>query len=216
MSNNQLAPCWEFQPYLAEADVQHLLSEIASVLDQLYYHQHVLDSNWSKGVRAYDWVRNHLIQNESSIPGLEMLSKGLNYVLALNKVPLQFSKDCIDNPKKRHRLLRNKVEHEQLSLFGDVEAEQDITWRILAEPFITEEEGDELEQSLPRWEVALVGFNSYGAQISMVSHQSNATVPLMPVDSTSLPGEAEIDDALLRRRKKENDQDVSSNGTSGD
>lgn len=25
MSNNQLAPCWEFQPYLAEADVQHLL-----------------------------------------------------------------------------------------------------------------------------------------------------------------------------------------------
>lgn len=75
MSNNQLAPCWEFQPYLAEADVQHLLSEIASVLDQLYYHQHVLDSNWSKGVRAYDWVRNHLIQNESSIPGLEMLWK---------------------------------------------------------------------------------------------------------------------------------------------
>ncbi len=120
-------------------------------------------------------------------PGLEMLSKGLNYVLALNKVPLQFSKDCIDNPKKRHRLLRNKVEHEQLSLFGDVEAEHDITWRILAEPFITEEEGDELEQSLPRWEVALVGFNSYGAQISMVTHQSNVTVPLIPVDSTSLP-----------------------------
>lgn len=102
------------------------------------------------------------------------------------------------------------MEHEQLSLFGDVEAEHDITWRILAEPFITEEEGDELEQSLPRWEVALVGFNSYGAQISMVTHQSNVTVPLIPVDSTSLPGEAEIDDALLRRRKKENDQDVSS------
>ncbi len=186
MSNNQLAPCWEFQPYLAEADVQHLLSEIASVLDQLYYHQHVLDSNWSKGVRAYDWVRNHLIQNESSIPGLEMLSKGLNYVLALNKVPLQFSR-IASTILKASSSLRNKVEHEQLSLFGDVEAEHDITWRILAEPFITEEEGDELEQSLPRWEVALVGFNSYGAQISMVTHQSNVTVPLIPVDSTSLP-----------------------------
>lgn len=61
--------------------------------------------------------------------------QGLDYVVALNKVPLQFTKDCINNPKKKHRLRRNKVEYEQLSLFGDVEAEQDITWRVIAEPF---------------------------------------------------------------------------------
>ncbi|ECE6263713.1 hypothetical protein T072_23385, partial [Salmonella enterica subsp. enterica] len=100
MSDNQLAPCWEFQPYLAESNVRQLLAEIANVLEQLYYHKHALDSNWSEGVRAYDWVRNHLIQNEGAIPGLEMVSKGLDYVVALNKVPLQFTKDCINNPKK--------------------------------------------------------------------------------------------------------------------
>ena len=112
MNENQLAPCWEFQPYLAENYVRHLLAEIANVLEQLYYHKHALDSNWSEGVRAYDWVRNHLIQNEDAIPGLEMISKGLDYVVALNKVPLQFTKDCINNPKKKHRLRRNKVEYE--------------------------------------------------------------------------------------------------------
>ncbi|EOC0168778.1 hypothetical protein ACI03B_004832 [Escherichia coli] len=77
MNENQLAPCWEFQPYLAENYVRHLLAEIANVLEQLYYHKHALDSNWSEGVRAYDWVRNHLIQNEDAIPGLEMISKGV-------------------------------------------------------------------------------------------------------------------------------------------
>src|SRR5690606_30851634 len=124
-----------------------------------------------------------LSQSEGTIHGLEMVSKGLDYVVALNKVPLQFSKDCINNPKKKHRLLRNRVEHEQMSLFGESESEQDITWRILAEPFISAEEEGELDATLPRWEVALVGFNAYGAQISMVSHQSTASVPLMPLDS---------------------------------
>jgi len=216
MSNDQLAPCWEFQPYLAESNVRQLLAEIANVLELLYYHKHTLDSNWSEGVRAYDWVRNHLIQSEGTIPGLEMVSKGLDYVVALNQVPLQFSKDCINNPKKRHRLLRNKVEHEQLSLFGDIEPEQDITWRVLAEPFISEEEDGELESTLPRWEVALVGFNAYGAQVSMVSHQSTASVPLMPLNSSTLPDEAEIGKATLRRRNIDKDSDVSNNGTSGD
>lgn len=216
MSDNQLAPCWEFQPYLAESNVRVLLAEIANVLEQLYYHKHNLDSNWSEGVRAYDWVRNHLIQSEGTIPGLEMVSKGLDYVVALNKVPLQFSKDCINNPKKKHRLLRNRVEHEQLSLFGESESEQDITWRILAEPFISAEEEGELDATLPRWEVALVGFNAYGAQISMVSHQSTASLPLMPLDSNTLPDEAEIGKAPLRRRQKDQDSDVSNNGTSGE
>ncbi len=50
MNENQLAPCWEFQPYLAENYVRHLLAEIANVLEQLYYHKHALDSNWSEGV----------------------------------------------------------------------------------------------------------------------------------------------------------------------
>ena len=44
MNENQLAPCWEFQPYLAENYVRHLLAEIANVLEQLYYHKHALDS----------------------------------------------------------------------------------------------------------------------------------------------------------------------------
>ena len=52
MNENQLAPCWEFQPYLAENYVRHLLAEIANVLEQLYYHKHALDSNWSEGVRG--------------------------------------------------------------------------------------------------------------------------------------------------------------------
>lgn len=215
MSDNQLAPCWEFQPYLTENEVRPLLAEIANVLEQIHYHRHALDSSWGEGCRTYDWVRSHLIQNEGSISGLSMVSKGLDYVLALNMVPLQFSKDCISSPKKKHRLLRNKVEQEQLSLFGDVEAEQDITWRILAEPFLQEEEeSEELESTLPRWEVALVGFNAYGAPISKVSHQSTASIPPMPVDSASLPVEAEIENATLRRRNK--DMDVDQNGTSGD
>ncbi|WP_224217533.1 hypothetical protein [Escherichia coli] len=163
MNENQLAPCWEFQPYLAENYVRHLLAEIANVLEQLYYHKHALDSNWSEGVRAYDWVRNH-----------------------------------------------------QLSLFGDVEAEQDITWRVIAEPFLSEEGDGELESTLPRWEVALVGFNTYGAQISIVSHQSTASMPLMPLDYNTLPDEAEINKVPLRRRTKDKDLDVSSDGTSGE
>lgn len=69
---------------------------------------------------------------------------------------------------------------------------------------------------MPRWEVALVGFNAYGAQISMVSHQPTASMPLMPLDSSTLPDEAEINKASLRRRTKDQDLDVSSNGTSGE
>ncbi|MGB3255183.1 hypothetical protein [Buttiauxella gaviniae] len=216
MNDNQLAPCWEFQPFLSEEDVRPLLAEIANVLEQVHYHRHALDSSWSEGCRTYDWVRNHLIQNEGLISGLSMVSKGLDYVLALNQVPLQFSKDSISSPKKKHRLLRNRVEVVQLSLFGDVEPEQDITWRIIAEPFLQEdEEPEELESTLPRWEVALVGFNAYGAQISKVSHQATATMPLMSIDSASLPSEAEIDSAPLRRRNKDKDLDVGQNGTSG-
>ncbi len=216
MSENQLAPCWEYQSFLSEADVRPLLAEIANVLEQIHLHRHALDSSWSEGCRTYDWVRNHLIQNENSISGLSMVSKGLDYVLALNQVPLQFSKDCISSPKKRHRLVRNRVESQQLSLFGEVEPEQDITWRILAEPYLEEGEGEELEMALPKWEVALVGFNSYGAQISRVSHQSTASVPLMSADSASLPIEAKIGNATLRRRNKEKDLDVGQNGTSTD
>ncbi|MDA1381853.1 hypothetical protein PCI56_25010 [Plesiomonas shigelloides subsp. oncorhynchi] len=157
LSDNQLAPCWEFQPHLNESNVRRLLAEIASVLEQVYYHRHALDSNWSEGVRAYDWVRNHLIKNEENIPGLQMVTTSLDYVLAMNKVPLQFSKDCIANPKKKHRLHRNKVERQQLSLFGENEAEQDITWRILAEPYLPEDDDDdELQSALPRWQVAIV------------------------------------------------------------
>ncbi len=82
---------------------------------------------------------------------------------------------------------------------------------------ILSEEGDgELESTLPRWEVALVGFNIYGAQISMVSHQSTASMPLMPLDGNTLPGEAEINKVSLRRRTKDKILDVSSNGTSGE
>lgn len=217
LSDNQLAPCWEFQPHLNESNVRRLLAEIANVLEQVYYHRHTLDSNWSEGVRAYDWVRNHLIKNEENIPGLQMVTTSLDYVLAMNKVPLQFSKDCIANPKKKHRLHRNKVERQQLSLFGENEAEQDITWRILAEPYLPEDDDDdELQSALPRWQVAIVGFNAYGAPISMVSHQSTASVPLMPLDSSTLPDEAEIGKAPLRRRTKDQDLDVSNNGTSGD
>ena len=100
MNENQLAPCWEFQPYLAENYVRHLLAEIANVLEQLYYHKHALDSNWSEGVRAYDWVRNHLIQNEDAIPGLEMISKGLDYVVALNKFRYNLPKIALITPKR--------------------------------------------------------------------------------------------------------------------
>lgn len=216
MSERQLPPCWELQPYLAEDSVRFLLSEIADVLEQLYYHRHRLDTNWSEGVRAYDWVRSYLIQNEGAIPGLKMLSKNLGYVLALHKVPLQFSKDCINNPKKKHRLLRNRIEHEQLSLFGKSEPEQDITWRILAEPFISEIEEEDDDLTLPRWVVGLVGFNSYGVAVSKVLHHTTATIPLMSIDPSYLPTEAKIDDPDLRHRKKNDDLDVEDDGTTGD
>ncbi|EJI6917862.1 hypothetical protein NFW11_004449, partial [Escherichia coli] len=94
--------------------------------------------------------------------------------------------------------------------------EQDITWRVIAEPFLSEEGDGELESTLPRWEVALVGFNTYGAQISIVSHQSTASMPLMPLDYNTLPDEAEINKVPLRRRTKDKDLDVSSDGTSGE
>ncbi|ASM06831.1 TPA: hypothetical protein ACF3P8_002352 [Serratia marcescens] len=223
MSERQLAPCWEFQAYLDEASVMNLLAEVAGVLEQLYYHGHTLDSNWSKGVRAYDWVRSHLIKNEKNISGLSMVTKGLDFVLALNKVPLQFSKDCIAAPKKKHRLLRNKAEFEQLSLFGgsEPEAEQDITWRILAEPYLSvlsdDDIDDDEEITLPRWIVALVGFNSYGAAVSEVRYEPVASIPPMSVDSSDLPSETDIEEPDLRKRKKgEDDQDVKDNGTSSD
>lgn len=202
-------PCWECQPYLDEKSVMTLLREIAGVLTTLPYHEHHLDSNWSKGVRAYDWVRNYLIQSEGDIPGLTMASKGLDFVFAMHKVPIQFSKDDIDAPKKKHRLLRNRVEHEQLALFGETEPEQDITWRVLAEPYFIE---DEEEGGVPSWVVALVGFNAYGAIVSQVLHHAGISVPVMTSGSTEIPAEAVIDDVpVLRRKPVGNDKEEKDN-----
>lgn len=101
-------------------------------------------------------------------------------------------------------------------MFGDVEAEQDITWRVIAEPFLSEEGDGELESTLPRWEVALVGFNTYGAQISIVSHQSTASMPLMPLDYNTLLTKRRLIRCLFVGVRRIKDLDVSSDGTSGE
>ncbi|WP_140921175.1 hypothetical protein [Limnobaculum xujianqingii] len=216
MSESELMPSWECQPHLDETSVRNLLTEIANVLTMVPYHTHVLDSNWSIGVRTYDWVRNHLILNEGNILGLKMISKGLDYVMTLNLVPIQFSTDSIDSPKKKHRLLRNRVECDQLSLFGKTEPEQDLTWRVIAEPyFIDETEGDE-DNTIPSWAVALVGINSYGAIVSQVLHMSGVSMPVSLVDNAIRPEEADIDDVEPRRRNSDVDSnDNQSEGTSG-
>lgn len=41
-------------------------------------------------------------------------------------------------------------------------------------------------------------------------------MPLMPLDYNTLPDEAEINKVPLRRRTKDKDLDVSSDGTSGE
>ncbi|BET97675.1 hypothetical protein [Xenorhabdus taiwanensis] len=208
MDNRNLMPCWEVQPELDEKSVMCLLKSIAGVLTDVPKHEHHLDSNWSTGVRAYDWVRNHLsfAEEEGTIPGLKMVSKKLDFVLAINEVPIQFSKDCISAPKKTHRLVRNHAEFQQMTLFGDSEPEIDVIWRIIAEPYYIEETDD-----FPQWDIALIGINKYGSIISEIRYHETVSVPLTD-DSNLRPEAATIEETPLRRRNA-TDETVKKDGT---
>ncbi|HFJ9806489.1 hypothetical protein [Morganella morganii] len=208
MEEKNLMPCWELQPELEEKPVMVLLRSIAGVLIEIPQHEHYLDSNWSTGVRAYDWVRNYLClaAEQGTIPALKMISKQLDFVFAINEVPIQFSKDCIGIPKKKHRLVRNHAEFEQISLFGASEPEVDVIWRVLAEPYYIEETDE-----YPQWDVALVGINQYGVKISEVRYHETVSVPLNDT-SDSRPDEETINDAPLKRRNAP-DETVKKDGT---
>ncbi|MEX9779309.1 hypothetical protein AB7309_08240 [Providencia manganoxydans] len=208
MEEKNLMPCWELQQELDEKSVMALLRSIAGVLIEIPQHEHYLDSNWSTGVRAYDWVRNYLClaAEQGTIPGLKMISKQLDFVLAINEVPIQFSKDCISAPKKKHRLVRNHAEYEQMSLFGESEPEIDIIWRVLAEPYYIEDTDE-----YPQWDVALVGINQYGVKMSEIRCHETVSVPLTD-SSESLPEAADINDVPLKRRNAP-DETVKKDGT---
>ncbi|CQJ66052.1 Uncharacterised protein [Yersinia intermedia] len=205
MNAANYAPCWEVQPFLDEESVTTLLQEIADVLGKLAFNEHELDDKWINGCRAYAWVKNHLDVNQAHIPGLVMISNRLDFVFTLNAVPLQFVTDRVDSPKKKHRLLRNEVEYEQYSLFGDSEPEQDIRWRVYAEVFF--DEGNQDGNELPTWIVSLVGFNAYGAIVSKVELQSKVTSPISTAVENDLPPVKDIEEAPLKRRgQKDSDQ----------
>ncbi|ARX35363.1 MULTISPECIES: hypothetical protein [Proteus] len=210
MEDRSLAPCWDIQPSLEEKPVTYLLKSIAGVLTELPKHEHKLDCNWINGVRAYGWVKNHIqdTAEEGIIPELKMVYDKLDFVFAINNIPIQFSKDCISEPKKKHRLVRNKAEFKQLTLFGgdDSEAEEDLIWRVLAEPFYIEDTDD-----YPQWDVALVGINQYGACISEIRYHEAVSVPLMD-NSEARPEATDISDAPLKRRNAP-DETVKKDGT---
>lgn len=210
MEDRSLAPCWDIQPHLEQKPVMDLLKSIASVLMEVPKHEHRLDCRLITGSREYVWIREHIkiIAKEGTIPELKMVSGRLDFVFAINMVPIQFSKDCIFAPKKKHRLVRNKAESKQLTLFGgnDLEADHDLIWRILAEPYFIEE-ADEF----PQWDVALVGINQYGSSVSEIRYHETVSVPLMD-SSDARPDAAYIDDAPLKRRNT-TDETVKKDGT---
>lgn len=213
MTQDNLKPCYEVQPLLDEVSVNRLLQEIANVLGNLSFNEHELDDSWINGCRAYGWVKNHLETNYKSIPGVSILSDRMDFVFCLNTVPLQFITDKVDSPRKRHRLLRNDAEFQQMSLFSDIDKEQEITWRIFAEKsFDACEPGEDI---LPTWVISLAGFTPNNVKISKLELYSKVSAPVTSADVTDLPEAADIPAAPLKRRIKDDQKTLNNeqNGT---
>lgn len=192
------------QPLLDQDAVGKLLGEIAYVLNEHQSNRHPeLDWSWTDGTTIYGWVKKHIqnMHQEQRYNWLKMNSTRMDFVFSVNNIPMQFTKDCISNPAKKHRLLMNEPEHEQFRLFADSEPELEIKWRIMVEQQLEDEE------LVPTWKIALVGFNYYQSIVAMQSIDSSVAV--IPATSThiELPEAKDIDVAPVYRRRTDEQKD---------
>ncbi|WP_368165470.1 hypothetical protein [Aeromonas sp. R6-2] len=205
--NNQY-PLPEHVLFLLDQDVVNkLLREIAYVLTEHYDCRHPeLDSPWVDGTGIYGRVQQHMknMHAEQRYPWFKMHTMTMDYVFSVFGVPMQFTKDCILKPSKKHRLMMNAPEYHQYRLFADTEPETEIKWRVMVEPLHDDEE------LAPSWRIALVGFNQYQAIVAMQSIDS--LVVLAPVSAVSeeLSEAKDIDVAPVFRRRSDEQE---GNGT---
>lgn len=191
------------QPLLDSRSVQTVLEQVLHVLNQAHISRHPdLDWAWTDGTKIYGWVLQHIknLSASNQYDWLKMISPRMDFVFSLHNIPIQFSKDSINNPSKKHRLLMNKAEYEQYSLFSENIPEQDVKWRVMVEKSFDDE-----EQS-PSWIIALVGFNVYNSIIAMQSINSNIAVPVQST-SDNLPQAKPIDKPGVMRRKVDEQKD---------
>jgi len=211
--NNQYPLPEHLQFFLDQDVVSSLLEEIAYVLTQHYSCRHSeLDSPWVDGTGIYGRVMQHMknMHAEQRYSWFLMHSRTMDFVISVNGIPMQFTKDSILKPSKKHRLLMNAPEYHQYRLFAETEPEIEIKWRVMVEPLHDEDD----KESVPSWRIALVGFNQYQAIVAMQSIDS--LVSASPVSSTSeeLPEAKDINVApVFRRRSDDQEGEQEGNGS---
>lgn len=127
-----------------------------------------------------------------TLPWLELRNGTMDFTISINGVLLQIVTDDPDAPKKTHRLKANLVEQHQLSLF---EAAPGVsTWRLFVDG------NNDLE--FPEFKATIVGFDSNRIPVCQWTHEYKPTVP---VRTSDLPAQVEIEEPLMVRRNKDAD-----------
>lgn len=192
------------QPLLDQDTVNQFLGEIAYALNehQDYCHPE-LDWSWTKGTGLYGRIMQYIriLHQKKKYDWLKFVSPRMDFVFSINNVPMQFSKDTISNPSKKHRLLMNAPEYEQFKLFANTEPEIEIKWRVMVEPHLEDEE------LAPSWTIALVGFNQFQAIVAMQSIDSSVAVIPATATHVELPEAKDIDVAPVFRRRTDEQKD---------
>lgn len=185
---------------LDQDSINTLLNEFMYVLNEQHNARHAeLDWSWTDGTKTYGWAKQHIknMHDTSKYSWLKMISNNMDFVFSVYGIPVQFTKDCIANPGKKHRLQMNKPEFEQYRLFSKTEPELDIKWRVIVEKDI---DSDEMS---PSWTIALVGFNYFNAIVAMQSIEGFvSSIPVHMVGDDQ-PVEKEIEAVPVYRRRSD-------------
>lgn len=127
---------------------------------------------------------------DSSKPWLILRNGTMDFTISINGVLLQIVTDDPDAPKKLHRLKANLVELHQLSLF---EASPDVsTWRLFVD-------GNN-DVDFPEFKATIVGFDINRNVLCYWTHEYK---PDVPVRTSDLPAQVEIDEPVVVRRNKD-------------
>lgn len=130
-----------------------------------------------------------------TLPWLELRNGTMDFTISINGVLLQIVTDDPDAPKKLHRLKANLVELHQLSLF---EASPEVsTWRLFVDG------NNDLE--FPEFKATIVGFDINQNILCHWAHEYKASVP---VRTSDLPAQVEIEEPLVVRRNKDADTKI--------
>lgn len=124
---------WEFTPALTVDRLQR----IASILRETRYDTvaaydpKIGDGPWSLGCLAYERSINRIVQMSLQMPWLQIINHTLEFVFAIDGVPVRFYRGDGENPSTK-QLACCHSELLQLSLINQ-ENHGDLLWRIAIE-----------------------------------------------------------------------------------